>query len=115
MIVLKPFKAIRPSEKFVSRVAALPYDVMDSQEAKNMAKDNPYSFLRVDRAEIDLEPDINPYDKRVYERASENLRSMIDDGVFIKDSKENLYIYKQIMDGREQVGLVACVSVDDYI
>ena len=114
MIVLKPFKAIRPAKQFAEKVAALPYDVMDSEEAKEMVRDNRYSFLHVDKAEIDLDPNIDLYDLKVYEKARENLQRMIDDKVLIKDNKANLYIYKQIMGDKEQVGLVGSVSVDDY-
>lgn len=115
MIVLKPFKAIRPTKKLAPKVAALPYDVMDSQEAREMTKNNPYSFLHVDKAEIDLDSNIDPYDLRVYEKAKENLKSMMDDEILIKDSKESLYVYKQVMNGKEQIGLVGCVSVEDYM
>lgn len=115
MIKLRPFRAIRPDKKYVSKVAALPYDVMNTKEAREIAKNNPYSFLRIDRAEIDLEEGIDLYDKRVYERARDNLNSMMEDRVLIKDTKANLYIYRQIMEGREQTGLVACLSVDDYL
>src|SRR5690625_1099520 len=115
MIKLRPFRAIRPDKKYVSKVAALPYDVMNTKEAREIAKNNPYSFLRIDRAEIDLEEGIDLYDKRVYERARDNLNSMMEDRVLIKDTKPNLYIYRQIMEGRKQTGLVACLSVDDYL
>lgn len=115
MAIFKAFKAIRPGDKFADKVAALPYDVMNSDEAREMVKGNPYSFLYVDKAEIDLEKTIDLYDKRVYEKANENLKEMIKDGVLVKDAKENLYIYREIMDGRSQIGLVGCTSIDDYI
>ncbi len=114
MAVIRPFKAIRPIKELVDRIAALPYDVMDSDEAREMVKDNPYSFLHVDKAEVDLPTDIDVYDDRVYEKAKENLDKMIDDGLYIEDSKSNYYIYRQIMKGRSQTGLVACASIDDY-
>lgn len=115
MTILKAFKAIRPRKELASKVAALPYDVMNREEAKKMVKENPHSFLHVDKAEIDLDSNIDIYDVKVYEKARENLNSMIADRVLIKDKKENLYIYKQIMDKKEQVGLVGSVSVDDYM
>ena len=115
MAVVKAFRAIRPTPELADKVAALPYDVMDSNEAREMVKDNPYSFLHVDKAEIDLDPSIDPYDKRVYEKARDNMRGMIKDGTLQQDKNDCLYIYKQIMDGRSQVGLVACTSIDDYI
>jgi len=115
MAVVRAFKAIRPEPKLADKVAALPYDVMDSNEAREMVKGNPYSFLHVDKAEVDLDPSIDIYDKRVYEKARENLQNMIKDGIFIQDSKPCLYIYKQVMNGRAQIGLVGCTSIDDYM
>lgn len=113
--MLKAFKAIRPVAELASKVAALPYDVMDSKEARKKAMDNPYSFLHVDKAEIDLDSSVDLYDLKVYEKARDNLKNMIKKGILVKDSKENLYIYKQVMKEHEQIGLVGCVSVDDYI
>lgn len=115
MAVVKAFKAIRPTPELAHKVAALPYDVMDSNEAREMVKGNPYSFLHVDKAEVDLDPSIDIYDKRVYEKARDNLKDMIKNGVFIQDEKDCLYIYKQVMNGRAQIGLVGCTSIDDYI
>lgn len=115
MTILKPFRAIRPKKELADKVAALPYDVMNSLEARKITKDNLYSFLYIDKAEIDLEPDIDLYDTRVYERAAENLVNMIEKEVLIQDKERNLYIYQQIMNGQSQTGLVGCVSVDDYM
>lgn len=115
MAVVRAFKGIRPTSELADKVAALPYDVMNSEEAREMTKDNPYSFLHVDKPEIDLDRSIDLYDKRVYEKARENLNKMIDDGILVEDGKANLYIYRQVMDGRVQTGLVACASVDEYI
>lgn len=115
MAVLRAFKGIRPSEKLAKKVAALPYDVMNSEEAREMVKGNPYSFLHIDKAEVDLPPSIDLYDKRVYEKARENLNKMIEDKVLIQDEAPRLYIYRQIMDGRIQTGIVGCTSIDDYL
>lgn len=115
MITLKAFKALRPRADIVQKVAELPYDVMNSKEAKEIAKGNKYSFLHVDKAEIDLDENINLYDREVYIKANENLQNMIDSKVLIQDEKENLYIYRLIMNGKSQVGIVACTSIDDYI
>jgi uncharacterized protein (DUF1015 family) len=115
MAEIKPFKAIRPTKEAASKVAALPYDVMSSEEAREMAKDNPLSFLHVDRAEIDLPVGTDIYSQQVYDRAAENLSRLISDGVLVQDSKPCLYIYRQIWNGRAQTGLVACASVDDYL
>lgn len=115
MAILKPFKAIRPTKEMADKVGALPYDVMNSDEAREMVKGNPYSFLHVDKAEIDLPKDTYIYDECVYEKAKENLEKLITDGILVSDEKPMLYIYKQVMNGREQTGLVGCTAVDDYI
>ena len=115
MSVIRPFKAIRPAANLASKVAALPYDVMSSDEAREMVIGNPYSFLHIDKAEIDLSPDIDLYDDKVYEKASENLQKMIADGVFIKDNSPMLYIYTLTMNGKSQTGLVSCTSIDEYL
>lgn len=114
MAVIRPFKGIRPIKELANKIAALPYDVMDSDEAREMVKGNPYSFLHVDKAEIDLPNDIDAYDDRVYEKAKENLDKMIEKGYYIEDEKPKFYIYRQVMKGRSQVGLVGCASIDDY-
>jgi uncharacterized protein (DUF1015 family) len=115
MAVVRPFKAVRPVENLADKVAALPYDVMNSDEAREMVEGNPYSFLHVDKPEIDLDKSIDLYDKRVYEKARENLNKMISEGILVRDSKPNLYIYRQIMNGRSQTGIVGCTSIDDYM
>ncbi len=115
MAVIRPFRAVRPLPELAGRVAALPYDVMSSDEARVMVQDNPYSFLHVDKAEIDLEPDIDLYDPRVYAQARENLQSMMEKGVLVEDERPCLYVYRQVMGDRAQTGLVACASIDDYL
>ncbi len=114
MAVVKAFKAVRPAAELAAQVAALPYDVMNSEEARQVVVGNPHSFLHVDKAEIDLDPAIDLYDTRVYEKARDNLNEMIAKGVFIQDEKPCLYIYKQVMNGRAQIGIVGCTAVDDY-
>ncbi len=115
MSVIRPFKAIRPKKEYAHKVAALPYDVMNSAEAKIMAEGNPYSFLHVDKAEIDLPDGTYIYDESVYLKARENLDKLSVDGVCIQDEKPQLYIYRQIMNGRAQTGIVGCASIDDYM
>lgn len=115
MAVFKPVKAIRPRPEFASKVAALPYDVMNSEEAREMTKGNPYSFLHVDKAEIDLPEGTYLYSDEVYAKAAENLKKLVDDGVCIDDTEAKIYIYSQTMNGREQTGLAGCVSIDDYM
>lgn len=114
MAIVRAFRAIRPAQALAGQVAALPYDVMNSEEARQMVVGNPYSFLHVDKAEIDLDPAIDLYDTRVYEKARDNLNDMIQKGVFMQDEKPCLYLYKQVMNGRAQVGIVGCTAVDDY-
>jgi len=92
MAIVRSFRAVRPAEHLVDKVAALPYDVMNSDEAREMTAGNPYSFLHVDKAEIDLDPSIDLYDPQVYEKARDNLAQMISDQVFIEEQK-SLFIY----------------------
>lgn len=115
MAVFKPFKALRPATEYASKVAALPYDVMNSEEAREMVKDNPYSFLHIDKAEIDLPKDTYLYSDEVYAKAKDNLIKYEADGILIEDNAPCFYVYRQIMNGRAQTGLVGCACVDDYI
>ncbi len=115
MAVVKAFKGIRPVEELASKIAALPYDVMNSDEAREMVIGNSHSFLHVDRPEIDLDPSIDIHDPKVYEKARENLDKMISTGEFVQDEQPCLYIYRQIMNGRSQTGIVFCASIDDYM
>jgi len=115
MPVIKPFKAFRPQPELVTKVASQPYDVLNSEEARQLVKDNPYSFLHVNKAEIDLDSSVDHYDQRVYEKASENLNKLIKERAYLQDEQEKIYIYRQIMKGRAQIGLVVCVSIDDYL
>ncbi|MBN7575506.1 DUF1015 domain-containing protein [Clostridium sp. 2-1] len=115
MAIVKAFRGIRPVKELASKIAALPYDVMSSDEAREMVVGNPHSFLHVDRPEIDLDPEIDVHDPKVYAKAKENLDRMIRDGEFIQDQEPCLYIYRQIMNGRSQTGIVFCASIDDYM
>lgn len=115
MAIVKAFKGIRPVKELASKIAALPYDVMSSDEAREMVIGNPHSFLHVDKPEIDLEPSIDIHDPKVYEKARENLDRMITDGEYTQDEEPCLYIYRQIMNGRSQTGIVFCASIDDYM
>ncbi|APF26645.1 parB-like nuclease domain protein [Clostridium sporogenes] len=115
MTILKSFRAIRPNKGFERKIAALPYDVVNTEEAKEIGDKNPYSFLHIDRAEIDLNKDINPYDQKVYDKARENLNNMINKELFIKEEKPMLYIYSLNMNGNVQTGIVGCLSIDDYM
>ena len=115
MAVFRGFRAFRPAEKNQSLIPALPYDVMSSEEAREMVQDNPLSFLHIDKAEIDLPLGTDLYDTAVYEKAKENLISLEKNGDLIQDSAPCLYIYKQVMNGRSQIGIVGCASIDDYM
>lgn len=115
MAVFQPFCAVRPKPQFARDVAALPYDVMNSEEARVAVQNKPLSFLHVDKAEINLPRDVDPYDKSVYEKARDNLQKLVDDGYMLQDESPCFYLYRQIMDGRSQTGIVGCASIDDYL
>ncbi|MBN2260383.1 MAG: DUF1015 domain-containing protein [Clostridiales bacterium] len=115
MAVVRPFKGIRPKEDLVEKVACLPYDVMNREEAKKMAAGNDLSFLHVVRSEIDVDDSISQYDEVVYQTARKNLDKFISDEILIKDETPKFYIYRQLMNGRVQTGLVGCTSIDDYM
>lgn len=115
MSVIRPFSALRPKKEYASAVAALPYDVMNSEEAREKVKNLPYSFLHVDKAEIDLPVGTDLYSDAVYAKAAENLKKLETDGICVRDAKKNLYIYRQTMGSTVQTGVVGCASVDDYL
>ncbi|AET66568.1 hypothetical protein Desor_0888 [Desulfosporosinus orientis DSM 765] len=115
MAVIKPFDAVRPRGDVAHRVAALPYDVYNRQEALEEVEKEPLSFLSIDRAETQFPMDVNPYDQKVYEKARNSLRTMINKGVFIKEGQSCYYIYELTMNGRSQTGLVGCAAIDDYL
>lgn len=115
MAVFRGFKAFRPAIDKQALIPALPYDVMNSDEAREMVKGNPYSFLHVDKAEIDLPLGTDLYDDSVYEKAKENLLNLENTGALVQDESPCLYIYKQVMNDRAQIGIVGCASIDDYI
>ncbi len=115
MARIKPFKALRPANKYVQMVAELPYDVMNREEAKKIAEGNKYSYLHIDRAEIDLDDKINEHDEQVYLKAKENLEKFKEKHIFEKEEKDSIYIYREIDNDRAQIGIVACVAVDDNL
>lgn len=114
MASIKPFKAVRPTPALSQQVASRPYDVLNSAEAKEEAKGNPYSFLHVTKSEIDLPDMIDIHSAAVYEKAKENLRQFITSGTLLQEEKPCYYIYRLIMNGRSQTGLVCVSSVQDY-
>ena len=111
---LHPFRALRPRPEVADQVAAVPYDVVNRAEAAALARGNPRSFLHVGRSDIDLPEEVDPYDPRIYLKAREALDQLVLDGTLVRDEEPGLYLYRQTMDGREQVGVVGCVHVDDY-
>ncbi len=115
MAVFKPFKAVRPKKEYASDVAALPYDVMNSEEARLKVRGKPYSFIHVDKAEVDLPEDTYLYSDEVYNKAAENLERLVSDGISFEEDAPCFYIYRQIMGDVCQTGLVGTASVDDYL
>ncbi len=113
MAIIKPFRGFRPSKK-AELVASPPYDVLNSKEAREMAKGNPLSFLHIVKPEIDLPENVDLYDAQVYAKGRENLDKFIAHGTLMQDRKPCLYIYAQTMNGRTQYGLVAAVSAEEY-
>jgi uncharacterized protein (DUF1015 family) len=114
MAIFRPFKAFRPSVENQKLIPQLPYDVMSSDEARDMAKGNDLSFLHIDRAEIDFDKSVDEYSMQVYEKARENLLKLENNGDMIQDKTPSLYIYRQVMNGAAQTGIVGCASIDDY-
>ena len=115
MAVIRPFQCVRPEKSKAARVAALPYDVYNRQEAKEEVLREPMSFLKIDRAETSFDDSVDTYAPEVYQKAKELLEKDIADGVYIKDTDSAYYVYELVMDGRSQTGIVACASVDDYV
>src|SRR5580698_946724 len=114
MSKIVPFQALRPIPELAGQVASRPYDVLDSREAREEAADNPYSFLHITKSEIDLPLNIDVHSQEVYDKAKENLQSFIEKGILVEEDKPCYYIYRLIMNGRHQTGLVAGSSIDDY-
>lgn len=114
MAIIKPFISIRPNRGKVAKIAALPYDVYSREEAKQVVKAQPESFLGIDRAETNFADSVSTYDEAVYEKARELLWERVEKGDFIREEKRCYYIYELTMSGRTQTGIVACASIDDY-
>ena len=115
MADIRPFKAYRPAPGKVEKIAALPYDVYNRQEAREVVSKNPDSFLAIDRPETFFEPDHDMYAREVYERAAKELRAKMENGDFIQDKENSYYIYELTFKGRSQTGIVALSSIDDYL
>lgn len=115
MAQIIPFAAFRPAKGLEQDIAALPYDVYNREEAKEVVEKNPRSFLRIDRAETNFPDDVSTYAPEVYDKAKELLDDSIARGDFVQDPKRCFYIYEQTLDGRSQAGIVGCASIDDYL
>lgn len=115
MAKIKSFRGYRPGKEFVHRIASRPYDVLNSLEAREEVKDNPYSFLHVVKPEVDLPEDVDLHSDLVYNTARKNLEKLINDGMFVQDENPHLYIYAQTMFGKTQYGIVGCAAVEDYM
>jgi len=115
MATLKPFAALRPKPELAENICELPYDVMSSDEAREIAAGNPLSFLRVSKPEIDLPPGTDLYSPEVYAKGKENFQKLISQGALVQDSQPNFYLYRQIMGGHSQTGLVTAASCEEYL
>ncbi len=114
MALIRPFKALRPTKQNAHLVASVPYDVINTEEAKELAKDNPLSYLHITRSEIALPNNIDVYSNEVYLKAKENLDKLIKEAPLVLDDAPHFYLYRLIMNGRAQTGIAATFSVDDY-
>jgi uncharacterized protein (DUF1015 family) len=114
MAVIRPFRAVRPDPAAAARVAAVPYDVVDTEEARALAHGNPLSFLHVSRAEIDLPPGTDPHADLVYRTAADRYRALNRDAPFVEEAEPSLYLYHLHVDGHGQTGVAACYSLAEY-
>jgi uncharacterized protein (DUF1015 family) len=114
MITVKAFRGLRPKKELVQKIASPPYDVLSSQEAREMARDNELSFLHINKPEIDLPEDTDPYSEIVYLTGRKNLQRFISDGYLVQDDKESIYVYRQIWKNHVQTGYFCLSSVEDY-
>lgn len=114
MAKIVPFKALRPDPQYAQNVACVPYDVINEKEARALVENNPYSFLRVTRSEVEFDKDQNPYADETYNKSRQKLMDFIADGILVQDPEPAVYIYQQKMGSHVQTGIVACSAVDDY-
>ena len=115
MAIVKPFKGVRPPKELVEKVESRPYDVLNSEEARQEAGDNEMSLYHIIKPEIDFEPGTSEYDPKVYQKAAENFQKFQEKGWLVQDQEEHYYIYAQTMNGRTQYGLVVAAHTDDYM
>lgn len=115
MAILRAFRGFRPKSELAARIASLPYDVLSSEEARNLVTGNDLSFLHVSKPEVDLPPSTDLYSEEVYRKGKSNLYEMIASGVLLQDEQPSLYLYAQTMNGKTQFGIVGCAHVLDYL
>ena len=115
MAVVRPFKCVRPNKDVVSKVAALPYDVYNREEAKKEVEKDPLTFLKIDRAESQFDDSVSTYDPKVYAKAKEMIEEEVEKGIYEEINEDYYYVYELTMDGRSQTGIVATASIDDYL
>jgi uncharacterized protein (DUF1015 family) len=114
-MIVSPFRGLRPRADLAARIPSLPYDVVDAREARELAANDPYTFLHVVKAEVDLDPGIDPHDDRVYAKARENFTAMRTRGWLARDPRAAFYVYRLRLGGHVQTGIVGAASVDDYL
>lgn len=114
MSIIRPFRGLRPQPEKAGKVAAPPYDVLSSDEARELVKENPDSFLRVNKSEVDFPPEESIYGEKVYQRGKENLQRLIEEKIMIRDQSPCFYLYRLTMNNKAQTGIVALTSVDEY-
>jgi len=114
-MIVRPFRGLRPRADLAENIASPPYDVLNSEEARELANGNPDSFLHVIKPEIDLDPGIDPHNESVYATGARNLEAMIKDGRMMRDESPAFYIYRLVMDGRTQTGILGAAAVQDYL
>ncbi|MBR3067828.1 MAG: DUF1015 family protein, partial [Prevotella sp.] len=114
MATVKPFRGLRPPRELVEQVESRPYDVLDSEEARQEAGDNEKSLYHIIKPEIDFPAGTSEYDPRVYDKAAENFRKFQEKGWLVQDDQEHYYLYAQTMQGKTQYGLVVGAWVNDY-
>src|SRR3954467_7723486 len=114
MSLVRPFRAVRPSRDSAAAVSSVPYDVVNTDEARRLAAGNPLSFLHVTRSEIDLPDATDPYAAEVYAQAKQNLAALRAQAPLVEEAEPSLYVYRLRMGGHEQTGIAACFSLDEY-
>lgn len=114
-MIVKPFRALRPAPELAARIPSVPYDVVTTDEARALARDEPHSFLHVIRPEIDLPPEVDAHDRRVYEKGRENFRAFVERGWLVRDTRPAYYVYRLEAGAHRQTGIVGAAAVQDYL